>query len=311
MALFSKKPLKNPFKIDFDAPSTKGCREANQEGAWSSAERKKMLKLQEQTMELFSAQEQRDIHELAELLKKADSALFITGAGISAESGLPTYRGIGGLYNDEHPEEGLPIEVILSGEMMKTRPELCWRYIYKIEEACRDAQFNQAHQVLADWEVRLPRLWVLTQNVDGLHHQAGTQNLIDIHGDVHQLLCTACDYTEQVDDYSSLEIPPKCPKCSRLVRPDVVLFGEILPSAKLSKLQMELNRGFDLVFTIGTTSVFPYISMPVQQAAMMGIPTVEINPGETEVSSKVKYTFRHQAGMVLNAIDLTWKSLVC
>ncbi len=188
---------------------------------------------------------------------RARSVLFITGAGISADSGLPTYRGIGGLYENAATEEGFAIEDALSGTMLRSRPEVCWKYIHQIEQACRGATWNRAHEVLARMEGRYDRTWVLTQNVDGFHRRAGSKQVIEIHGDVHKLACTRCMYRDQVEDYARLAIPPRCPACGEIVRPEVVLFGEMLPADAIAALGRELDRGFDLVVSIGTTSVFP------------------------------------------------------
>jgi NAD-dependent deacetylase len=237
---------------------------------------------------------------------RARSVLFITGAGISADSGLPTYRGIGGLYEDATTEDGLEIEEALSGDMLRERPEVCWKYIHQIERACRGATWNRAHEVLALMERRYERTWVLTQNVDGLHRRAGSNNLIEIHGDVHQLTCTQCDYRDRVEDYAALSIPPRCPDCGAIVRPEVVLFGEMLPGAAVAALERELGRGFDLVVSIGTTSVFPYIAAPVVLARRAGRDTVEINPGTTGVSHAVAHRMRSRAAVALDAI---WRRL--
>jgi NAD-dependent deacetylase len=227
------------------------------------------------------------LDRVAEILRRVESVLFITGAGISADSGLPTYRGIGGLYNDADTPEGIPIEVALSGQMMASNPALTWKYIHQIESVCRGATFNRAHEVLALAEERFERVWVLTQNVDGFHRKAGSKNVIDIHGDVHDILCTQCTYRETVPDFSGLDPSPVCPECSGNVRPDVVLFGELLPLQKVAVMERELSRGFDVVFSIGTTSVFPYIAGPVVDAKRQGKTTVEVNPAETAVSSIV------------------------
>lgn len=230
---------------------------------------------------------EKGIETVAAFLREASSVLFITGAGISADSGLPTYRGIGGLYEDAETPEGIPIEEALSGEMMRRRPALTWKYIHQIEASARGASFNRAHSILAEAERRFERVWVLTQNVDGLHRKAGSKNVIDIHGDVHDVLCTACEHRSTVEDYSHLAPLPLCPDCGAPLRPDVVLFGELLPRKKVETLERELLRGFDVVFSIGTTSVFPYIARPVVEARMKRKATVEINPGETLISGEV------------------------
>ena len=242
----------------------------------------------------------------AGILSLSRSALVVTGAGMSADSGLPTYRGVGGLYDSGTTEEGLPIEVLLSGPLFARRPEWTWKYLAEIERACRGAAPNRGHEVLALLERRLPRCVVLTQNVDGLHRRAGSTEVIEIHGNLHDLSCTACSWRERVVDFSRLAIPPRCPLCGGIVRPEVVLFGEMLPAAALDRLDRELAQGFDAVFTIGTTSVFPYIAGPVEAARRRGIPTVEINPGESEVSGLVDVRIRTGAREALAAI---WETL--
>ena len=239
---------------------------------------------------------------VAVFLERAKSVLFVTGAGISADSGLPTYRGIGGLYEETETEEGVPIEDALSGETLARAPEITWKYIHQIEKASRGASFNRGHAVIAELEGRLERVWVLTQNVDGLHRKAGSKKLIDIHGDVHDLLCVECRYRTTVEDYRDLAPLPLCPECRAPIRPDVVLFGELLPRGKVDVLQRELRIGFDVVFSIGTTSLFPYIAQPVLEAKLFGRPTVEINPGPTLVSEEVDVKLPMRAAEALDAL---------
>jgi len=236
---------------------------------------------------------------VADELRRARRVLAITGAGISADSGLPTYRGIGGLYESDLTEDAMPIEEALSGAMMRSRPEVTWKYIHQIESSCRDKKHNVAHEALARLEPRYERFTVLTQNIDGFHRAAGSRNVIEIHGSVQELFCVRCGADRRVENYSGLEIPPKCEMCSGLIRPRVVLFGELLPQAAIDRLYAVLDEGVDLVLSIGTTSVFPYIAGPVLQAARMGLPTVEINPGETEVSHLVRYRICDRAAVVL------------
>jgi NAD-dependent deacetylase len=245
---------------------------------------------------------EKGLSRAASFLRDASSVLFITGAGISADSGLPTYRGIGGLYEEADTPEGIPIEEALSGEMMRRNPALTWKYLLQIEASARGASFNRAHRVLAEAENRFERVWVLTQNVDGLHRKAGSKNVIDVHGDVHQLLCTECDYRATVEDYADLAPLPLCPECGAPLRPDVVLFGELLPTLKVEILERELLRGFDVVFSIGTTSVFPYIARPVVEARMRRRPTIEINPGETLLSDVVDVKLPMRAAQACEAI---------
>jgi NAD-dependent deacetylase len=235
-------------------------------------------------------------------LRQCDSILFVTGAGMSADSGLPTYRGVGGLYNRGETEEGHAIEEMLSGAMFARRPEWTWKYLRQVENACRGATFNRGHTVLAEMERHFARVWALTQNVDGFHRAAGSGNVIDIHGDLRQIRCTACPHRVTVADYAGLDDLPRCPQCTAILRPDVVLFGEMLPDDRMRQLKNQLREGFDIVFSIGTTSVFPYISFPVELAVQRGKPSVEINPGTTRVSELATYRLALGAAVALDAI---------
>lgn len=232
-------------------------------------------------------------------LRRAQNILVVTGAGISADSGLPTYRGVGGLYDEGLTAEGMRIEEALSGQMLAHRPELTWKYLAEIERGCRGAQPNAAHRMLVELETEKEQVCVLTQNVDGLHALAGSRCLIEIHGSLHRLRCTECAHARSVSDYAGLDIPPRCPRCGGMLRPDVVLFGENLPLRALARLDDVLTSGVDLVMSVGTTSVFPYIVEPVLLAARAGVATIEINPGDTGVSAVVRHRLRMSAAQAL------------
>jgi NAD-dependent deacetylase len=253
------------------------------------------------------------IDQAVKLFKQASEVFVITGAGISADSGLPTYRGFGGLYDGNVTEDGMPIEEALSGSMFRTRPEITWKYLLQIEKSVRGATFNRAHTVLAEMEKTFDRFWLLTQNIDGFHNAAGSENLIEIHGNMHRLKCTHCDYLETFENYRNVfesvdpGTPPTCPNCSEMARPDVVLFGEQLPEQAMATWYEQSNRPFDLVVSIGTSSSFPYILEPIINASRMGIPTMEINPGETDLSSMVDVKVSLGAA---EALDKIWKEVV-
>jgi NAD-dependent deacetylase len=238
---------------------------------------------------------------VAGLVRDARRILFITGAGISADSGLPTYRGTGGLYDGRLTESGLPIEVVLSGEMFARAPEVTWSYLLEIKRHCRGAVPNAAHRAIAELE-RERKITVLTQNIDGLHRAAGSHDLIEIHGTLNRLCCLGCGKVTTVDDYAGFEGPPACDACGRMLRPDVVLFGEALPPAAMAALEARLLGGLDLIVSVGTTSVFPYIAEPVYVGRACGIPTVEINPEETCVSAWADHAWRAGAAQAMTAV---------
>jgi NAD-dependent deacetylase len=242
------------------------------------------------------------VAQAVSMLRGARRILVVTGAGISADAGLPTYRGVGGLYNGVHTEDGMPIEEVLSGPFFEMRPELTWKYLHQIERIARGAAPSAGHRIVAAMQEVFDEVMVLTQNVDGLHRLAGSRNLIDIHGDFERLFCTACDWSEVVKDYAHLAELPRCPACGAVIRPDVVLFGEMLPPAKLERLEAAQSRPFDVVFSIGTSSLFPYIVAPVLTARRQARPTIEVNPEETDISPVVDLRFRTTASAALGAI---------
>ena len=216
--------------------------------------------------------------------------MFITGAGLSADSNLPTYRGVGGLYEEAATEDGISIEEALSGGVFRANPGLTWKYIGQIEAACRGAGPNRGHHVIAHMQSRFRRVVVLTQNVDGFH------------GDIHTLLCTQCGVRRWVKDFGGLRLPPRCPARGGIERPDVVLFDEMLPMNKVMRLEACLHDGFDLIFSIGTSSAFPYITRPIEEAARWGVPSVEINPSITPISHLVTHKLSSGAALTLDAL---------
>ncbi|MEZ5943902.1 MAG: NAD-dependent protein deacylase [Planctomycetaceae bacterium] len=246
--------------------------------------------------------QQEIIETVARILRNCRSILFVTGAGVSADSGVPTYRGIGGLYDVEATEEGLAIEEILSGPMLRSNPELTWKYLRQIGDAASGATFNRAHEVIAEMERHFPRVWTLTQNVDGFHRLAGSENVIEIHGNMRSLSCMGCSFRTPVSEGVDNEIAPRCPKCNAVMRPDVVLFGEPLPDEALAVMRREMERGFSAVVCVGTSAVFPYIQDPVFEAKHWGAPTFEINPRETVLTHFVDYRLDMGAAEAMDAI---------
>lgn len=236
--------------------------------------------------------------EIGKELSRARRVLFVTGAGISADSGLPTYRGLGGLYNGDATEDGLEIEDALSGECLARRPEITWKYLAQIEHNCHAVAPNAAHRAIVALEAE-HEVVVLTQNIDGLHTQAGSADVIEIHGSLAARHCTSCGAAADISDRA---VPPRCSRCGGIVRPNVVLFGEMLPGAALERLYSELADGFGMVFVIGTSAIFPYIAEPVMRAVRAGVPTVEINPASTHLSDRVRYHLAECAALALPEI---------
>ena len=250
--------------------------------------------------------DKQNIEVVGRILADHPSVLFVTGAGLSADSGLPTYRGVGGLYDVDETEEGFPIEVILSASMFQKNPNLTWKYLLQVGAAAKSASFNRGHEIMAKFEAELPRVWTLTQNIDGYHRDAGSRNLIEIHGNMNSFRCMECRRQFKTDSFEiSVEELPNCPNCGGKVRPNVVLFDEMLPEEELNTLGRELETGFGLVMIIGTSAVFPYIKAPIHGAKQRGNPTVEINPGETGLSHIVDYRIATGAKDALEAI---WES---
>lgn len=251
----------------------------------------------------LSDEDARGVARVVQKLRKARRVLAVTGAGVSADSGVPTYRGVGGLYrSDRLTPIGFTIEEVLSGPMFEVRPDVTWTYLKEIERACRGVRPNRGHAVLAEMQDHFDAVWVLTQNVDGLHGAAGSRHVLDVHGDLHEIRCTTCPHRDRVANYDGLGDPPECPRCGAVLRPDVVLFGEMLDPAKIRRLEAEMTRGFDVVFSIGTSSLFDYIVAPLRIAQAAGKTTVEINPDETAMSGLVDVKIHARAALTLDRI---------
>lgn len=229
------------------------------------------------------------MQQLVAQMRQAERVLVITGAGISADSGLPTYRGVGGLYNG-HTEDGLPIEAALSGPMLQSNPALCWKYLAEIGRACIAAAPNSGHIAIAELQRLKPDCWVLTQNIDGFHLRAGSppQRLIEIHGTLEPLFCMDCKRpSDDLVDHLSKPLPPRCGHCSGVLRPPVVLFEEMLPEAAMHTLRAQLNQGFDAVLAVGTSASFAYIVEPLLRTRQSGGFTAVVDPFASELSRMV------------------------
>jgi NAD-dependent deacetylase len=240
------------------------------------------------------------LEAVADLLSQARSVLFITGSGLSSDSELPHYRGIPGLLRKTR-EDGKLFEAALAIETLQRKPMTTWKLLLDMDARVRAARPNAGHEALVLFERYLERCTIMTINVDRLHQRAGSKSVIEMHGALHDLLCSRCEISTRHERFDRMEIPPACGACGTVLRPDMPLFGESLPADPFTRLQAELDEGFDLVIAIGVAMMFPYLARPLLVAKSEGIPTVEIGAHNTDVSDVVDFRFK---GTPLRVLDL-------
>jgi NAD-dependent deacetylase len=234
------------------------------------------------------------VEVVTDWLRSATSVAVLTGAGISAESGIPTFRGPGGVWKTYRAEE------LATPEGFARDPKLVWEWYDWRRSVIAEAQPNAGHRALAEIERRVPRFTLITQNVDGLHDRAGSANVLKVHGDIWTVRCTSCG-RERRDLGPSLErIPPYC-SCGGMERPGVVWFGESLPEAVWEEA-VRATREADLFFVIGTSAVVHPAAGLVYLAKSSGARVVEINVDDTPVSSTVDICWRSPAAEALPAL---------
>ena len=233
---------------------------------------------------------------LLEAFHEATHVVALTGSGISAESGVPTFRDAQtGLWERYDPLE------LATPEAFARDPRLVWEWYAWRRGLVADAEPNPGHEALADLERRIPGFTLVTQNVDGLHQRAGSRRVIELHGNIMRSRCSEEGII--VGEYKGEETPPRCPRCGEFLRPDVVWFGETLPFGALEEAS-EAARGCNLFLSIGTSSlVYPAAALPYE-ALDNGATLVEINPTETPLSVNADFTLRGPAGEVLPDILL-------
>ena len=220
-------------------------------------------------------------------VQEAQSVTVLTGAGISADSGVPTFRGAEGLWKNFRPEE------LASPEAFARDPKLVWDWYNWRRELLSTKIPNPAHEALVQLEKQVPNFWIITQNVDGLHALAGTQHLSEIHGNIWKVRCTQCHTITKNRDVP-LPFPPSCIDCGGLLRPHIVWFGESLAQKDLQQSYAAL-QGCDILLIIGTSGVvYPAASFaPV--AKEQGALVVEMNLETTPNSSVVDVSFQGRA----------------
>ncbi|HEU4322501.1 MAG TPA: NAD-dependent deacylase [Roseiflexaceae bacterium] len=235
------------------------------------------------------------VPELAAALREARHVAVLTGAGVSAESGIPTFRdAMTGLWAKYDPHE------LATPDAFRRNPKLVWEWYAWRTELVSGAQPNPGHYALAEIERRVPRFTLITQNVDGLHQRAGSVGVIELHGRLGRLKCF--DENTVVEQWQDTgEVPPRCPRCGGMLRPDVVWFGELLPRDAL-EAAVEAAQICDLFLTIGTSAmVEPAASLP-RLALDAGADVAVVNP-EVETSARPGYyTLGGPSGVVLPAL---------
>jgi NAD-dependent deacetylase len=230
----------------------------------------------------------------AELRRRFNSAariLVLTGAGVSAESGVPTFRGGG----NTAVWKGMPFDVISSAGMVERDLQAVWEWFDYRRDLLKAVKPNAAHVTIAGWQHRFPDLTLVTQNIDGLHQKAGSHDVIELHGNIWRARCVTCSMTSESNEHRA------CVGCGDHLRPDVVLFGELLPTGAYDRAA-DAALGAELCFVIGTSAlVYPAANLPVM-AKRAGAYVVEINPEETPMSDFCDEVLIGKAGDILPLI---------
>jgi NAD-dependent deacetylase len=232
-----------------------------------------------------------DFDRLVAALRRAKRVSVLTGAGMSAESGIATFRGAGGLW------EGHRVEEVATPEAFSADPLKVWKFYEERRRAVKAAAPNHGHEALVALEKRIPVFHVATQNVDGLHRRAGSRNLVELHGCVERRYCVVCRRTEE--DLEPIDVlPPLCAACGGMMRPDIVWFGEPL-SVEGWEDARQAAREAEVYLVVGTSSqVYPAAGLALV-AADAGADVFEINPEETSLSPMFAGAIREPSGAAL------------
>jgi NAD-dependent deacetylase len=239
---------------------------------------------------------QDEVRRAAEILRSATRVVAFTGAGVSAESGVATFRGAGGLW------EGHRIEEVASPHAFAADPVHVWRFYDQRRTNVAKVRPNPAHEVLAAWQERFPNYTLVTQNVDGLHQGAGSRRVVELHGSLWRVRCTGCG-REREDRTAPLpELPPRCPECGAMERPDVVWFGEALP-AEAFLVAEAAAKVCEVLVVVGTSAVVYPAAGLVAVAAAVGAKVIEVNPEASALAHLADVTLRGPAGAMLPQVD--------
>ena len=235
-------------------------------------------------------------------LQKAYSVVVMTGSGISAASVVPTFRGKDGLWKNYQPHE------LASLDAFTRQPEVVWEWYRWRRNIIRNAQPNPGHFTLTEFPKYFPEFHLITQNVDGLHRRAGSQKIIELHGNIMRNKCIDCTYLGEADGEDESQPVPECPKCSGKLRPDVVWFGETLPMDEVTEAQ-RVSQETEIFFSIGTSSLVEPAASLAYLAKGNGAYLVEINPDETPLSSVANERFPFAVEKFLPALEMVIKKL--
>jgi NAD-dependent deacetylase len=234
---------------------------------------------------------EKEIYALREVLGRAKSMVALTGAGVSAESGVPTFRGDGGLWKNYQATD------LATPEAFARDPELVWAFYNWRRDLISRVQHNAAHRALARLELRVPAFTLITQNVDGLHHLAGSRNVLEIHGTIWKVRCTRCQETV-LDRSPRLGPLPECRSCGGLLRPAVVWFGEAL-DPEILRRAVNAARKCEVMLVIGTSSLVQPAASLSLEAKSAGALVAEINLETTPHSRFMDFTLQGKAGVIL------------
>ena len=235
---------------------------------------------------------------LCELMTQANNVLVLTGAGVSAESGVPTFRGGG----QSAVWKGMPFDVISSAGMLERDLPEVWEWFNYRRNLLASLKPNPAHEAIAMWQQRFANCSLVTQNIDGLHQAAGARNVIELHGNIWRARCFECNSRHELRELRMDHEVPICIDCGGHMRPDVVLFGEMLPVGAFERAAHEAEQ-CELCFVVGTSAVvYPAAAIP-EIARATGAYVVEVNPERTPLSDLCDEVLTGRAGEILPLIS--------
>jgi NAD-dependent deacetylase len=244
-----------------------------------------------------------DVEGLAELLQERQPCVVLTGAGISTESGIPDFRSAEGIWARYDPLEVAHIDAF------RRDPARVWEFYALRLDALSRAEPNDGHRALAELEARGWVRAVVTQNVDGLHARAGSHEVVEVHGSLREAECVQCGARVPMADVVPLLPLPPCPECGEVLKPGVVMFGELLPAAAMERAQ-RLAAEARLLLVVGSSlEVYPVAALPGETLAAGGALAI-VNRGGTSWDSRAELVFDAGAGETLRelttALDIVW-----